>query len=139
VKLSINETDFSLAGYGKYNKKYFFYYRIADGRVLSIAKIKLDYQISGSKFSEDYIFSEDGALLFAFISRELENIEDRFYFDKGEIALIMYDKPDMAGRNFRRIIEKFSIQDKKRAEQIAAEAEALQKFISEVPGGAALK
>ncbi len=139
VKIAINETDFSLAGFGKYNKKYSFFYRIEDGRVLSIAKIKLDYQISGSKFSEEYIFSEDGVLLFVFIGREHENIEERFYFNMGELSVIMYDRPDVSGKNSRSVVEKFSVKDIKRAEQISAEAESLLKFISELPGGAALK
>ena len=139
VKITLNETDFSLAGFGKYNKKYSFFYRIEDGRVLSIAKIKLDYQISASKFSEDYIFSEDGVLLFVFIGREHENIEERFYFNAGELAMIMYDRPDSSGKNSRSVVGKFSVKDIKRAEQISNEAELLLKYISEMPGGAALK
>ncbi len=139
VKIALNETDFSLAGFGKYNKKYSFFYRIEDGRVLSIAKIKLDYQISTSKFSEDYIFSEDGVLLFAFIGREHENFEERFYFNAGGLALILYDRPDFSGKISRTVVEKFSVKDIKRSEQISAEAESLLKYISEMPGGAALK
>jgi hypothetical protein len=139
VKIAVNETDFSLAGFGKYNKKYAFYYRIEEGRVLSIAKIKLDYQISGSKFSEDYIFNEDGVLLFAYISRELENIEERFYYKTGKISVIMYDMPDKTGKNTRIVLEKFAIKDIKRSEEIITEAESFLKFLSEIPGGAALK
>jgi hypothetical protein len=139
VKIILNESDFNLAGFGKYNKRYAFYYRIEEGRVFSIAKIKLDYQISGSKFSEDYIFNDEGVLQFAYLSRGLENIEERFYFDTGKLSVIMYDKPDSSGKISRKTLEKFSVKDVSRSEVVTAEAESLLRFVAELPGGAALK
>lgn len=80
----LNKNGNSWRAVGTHNQKIDFWYKEIDPETMTYHPLKIIVNTSTSRYNiyEEWLFDETGGLLFYFIKDEMEETENRFYFNK---------------------------------------------------------